>query len=128
MARISKIAQLLLSLAVLGLFWQIYPGVMVFVASAVGLVYVAASVCALRGSRLANRVAIAFSAATAILATLAVLRFARSGFSYATGNYEWHDGVYWTPYAFLAIAAGAALVVGLRLALWRSGSSRETQP
>jgi len=127
MARISKIAQLFVSLAVLGLFWRIYPGVMVLFASAIGLIYVAASICALRGCRLANQVAIAFSAATAILATLAVLRFARSGFSYATGNYEWHDGVYWTPYAFLAVAAGAALVVVLHLALWRSANSRESQ-
>ena len=100
---------------------------MVLFASAIGLIYVAASICALRGCRLANQVAIAFSAATAILATLAVLRFARSGFSYATGNYKWHDGVYWTPYAFLAVAAGAALVVVLRLALWRSANSRESQ-
>ena len=127
MARISKTAQLFVSLAVAGLPWLIYPGVMVLIASATGLVYVAASIGALRGSKLASRVALAFSVATAILATLAVLRFARGGFSYVSGNFEWHDGIYWTPYAFLAIAVGATLVVLSHLVSSRPGSGGDPQ-
>lgn len=127
MARISKAAQLFVSLAVVGLFWLIYPGVMVLVASAVGLIYVASAVAALRGNKLGSRVAFAFSAATAILATLGATRLAGSGFSFTSGDFEFHDGVYWTPYAFLAVATGATLVVVLHLISWSTESGSETQ-
>lgn len=127
MVRIAYIIQLIVSLAVIGLFWMIYPGAMVLAASALGLVYVAASAGALRGSRLASRVAFAFSATTAILAALAVLRFVGNSFSYLSGSFELHDGVYWAPYAFLAIATGATLVVVLQLYSRRAGSSGEAQ-
>jgi hypothetical protein len=113
--RAVKIFQLLVSLSVVGLFWLIYPGIMVLIASAVALLYVAAAVGALRGHYAAGRVAFVGSLATAILATVAVLRFVGNGFSYRLGNFELHDGVYWPPYAFLAIAIGASLVVSLQL-------------
>jgi hypothetical protein len=127
MVRIEHIIQLIVSLALIGLFWMIYPGVMVFAASALGLVYVAASIGAIRGSLLGGRVAFAFSAMTAILATLAVLRFVGNSFSYLSGSFESHDGVYWVPYAFLAVATGATLVVVLQLYSWRAGSGGEAQ-
>ena len=115
MIRATRIIQLLVSLSVVGLFWLIYPGVMLLVAAAVALLYVAAAVGALRGNYVAGWVAFLGSLATAILATLAVLRFIANGFSYPWGNFDLHDGVYWPPYAFLAIATGASLVVGLQL-------------
>lgn len=115
MIRATRIIQLLVSLSVVGLCWLIYPGVMVLVATAVALLYVAAAVGALRGYYVAGRVASLGSLATAMLATVAVLRFVRNGFSYPSGNFALHDGVYWLPYAFLAIAIGAWLVVGLQL-------------
>jgi hypothetical protein len=127
MVRIEHIIQLIVSLALIGLFWMIYPGVMVFAASALGLVYVAASIGAIRGSLLGGRVAFAFSAMTAILAMLAVLRFVGNNFSYLSGSFESHDGVYWVPYAFLAVATGATLVVVLQLYSWRAGSGGEAQ-
>lgn len=127
MLRIAHIIQLIVSLAVIGLFWMIYPGVMVLAASALGLVYVAASVAAIRGSKPGSRVAFAFSATTVILAALSVLRFVGNGFSYLSGNFQLHDGVYWAPYAFLAIASGATLVVVLQLVAWRTGSGGEAQ-
>lgn len=117
MMRIAHVIQLIVSLAVLGLFWLIYPGVMVLFASAVGLLYVAASIGALRGSLLASRVALGFSVATAILAAAAVLRFVGNDFSYLSGSFVLYDGVYWPPYAFLAIANGATFVVVLHLVL-----------
>jgi len=115
MIRATRIIQLVVSLSVVGLFWLIYPGVMLLVAAAVALLYVAAAVGALRGNYVAGRVAFVGSLATAVLATLAVLRFIANGYSYKSGNFELHDGVYWPPYAFLAIAIGASLVVGLQL-------------
>ena len=120
MLRIAHILQLIVSLAVLGLFWLIYPGVMALVASAVALLYTAAAIGALRGSKGAGAVALAFTAATAILATLAVLRFAGNGFDYLAGNFERYDGIYWLPYAFVAVALGATLVVLLQVVAMRS--------
>lgn len=126
MARASNIIQLLVAVAVIGLFFLIYPGVMVLFASAVGLVYVAAAVGALRGSRVAGWIATGFSAATALLATLGVFRFVGNGFGFLSGNFDSAEGIYWVPYAFLAIAISATLVVVLRLALVlvRSGESQ----
>lgn len=115
MTRVSGIIQLLIALSVVGLFGLIYPGVMAIVATGVALVYVAVALGALRGNRVAGWAAFVFSLATAVLATAAVLRFIGNGFSYPSGNFELHDGVYWPPYAFLAIAIGASLVVGLQL-------------
>ena len=116
MMRIAQIIQLVVSLAVLGLFWLLYPGVMVLFASAAGLLYVAASIGALRGSLLAGRVALGFSVAAAILAAAAVLRFVGNDFNYLSGNFVLYDGVYWPPYAFLAIANGAAASIVLQVA------------
>ena len=121
MTRVSKTIQLLVSLSVVGLFWLIYPGVMVLFASAVGLVYVAAAVGALLGNHLASQIAFALSLVTAILTTLGVLRFISNGFSYVSGNFEPHDGIYWPPYAILAVALGTALVVVLQIAGRRIG-------
>jgi len=115
MIRATRIIQLLVSLSVVGLFWLIYPGVMLLVAAAVALLYVAAAVGALRGNYVAGWIAFVGSLATAVLATLAVFHFIANGYSYQSGNFELHDGVYWPPYAFLAIAIGASLVVGLQL-------------
>lgn len=126
MARVTDIIQLAVSLAVTGLFWMIYPGVMVILAMAVGLTYVTASIGALRGSRLGGRVALALTLATAVLAALAVSRFVGNGFSYSSGNFDQQDGIYWLPYAFLAITIGAVLVLVLRLALAR-GTGSESQ-
>ena len=124
MRRVSRIIQLLVSVSIVGLFWLIYPGSMVIVATGVALVYVAAAVGALRDNRVAGWAAFVFSLATGVLATTAVLRFIRNGFSYATGDFELHDGIYWPPYAFLAIAAGATIVVGLHLVQYfRTGLS-----
>ena len=115
MTRVSKTIQLLVSLSVAGLFWLIYPGVMVVLAITVALIYVAAAIGAIRGNRLAEKAALAFTLATTVLAFIAVLRFIGNGFRYQSGNFELHDGFYWPPCAFLAIAIGAVLVVVLRL-------------
>jgi hypothetical protein len=127
MPRIARIIQLLVSLAVAGLFWLIYPGVMVIVATAAGLLYVAASLFALRGSKLATWIALTLSVATAVLTTLAVLRFAGNSFSYLAVNFKGHGGIYRTPYAFLAIAIGAALAVILQVVAARPGRSGGVQ-
>jgi hypothetical protein len=127
MARFSRIIQLTVSLAVVGLFWLIYPGVMVIAATAAGLLYVAASLLALRGGKPAARIAFTLSAITAALTTLAVLRFAGNGFNYLSGNFESHGGIYWPPYAFLAIAIGAALAVMLQVVAMRFGRGGTVQ-
>lgn len=114
MARIAHIIQLIVSLSIVGLFWLIYPGVMVLFAGVLGLVYVAAAIGALRGSLIAGRIALGFSIATALLGALAVHRFIGNGFSYVSGNFPPNEGIYWPPYIFLAIAVCAALVVGLQ--------------
>ncbi len=122
MTRISRIAQLIVALAILGLPCLIYPGVMVLFAIAPGLVYVAAAVAALRGSKLASQIAFTLSLATTIIAVFAVLRFMGNGFNYWSGNFQSHDGIYWPPYTFLAVAIGATLVVVLHLISWRTES------
>ena len=92
---------------------------MVIFASAVGLVYLAASFGAIRDSRVAVWTAFAFSIVTALLATLGVSRFMRNGFDFLAGNFDQHSGVYLLPYIFLAISIGAVLVVALHLVSWR---------
>ena len=126
MARVADVIQLAISFAVIGLFWLIYPGVMLLIASAIGMAYVLASAGALRGNLLAGRIALVFTATTAIFALLGTSRFAVNGFSYLSGNFAHEGGIYWLPYAFLAIAAGAAVVVLMRMVSARRDS--ECQP
>lgn len=121
MTRVSRIIQLLVALSVVGLFWLIYPGVMVIVATGVALMYLAAAAGALRGNHVAGWVAFVFSLATAVLASAAVLHFIGNGFNYLSGNFQLRDDIYWPPYAFLAIAGSATIVVVLHLKNWKSG-------
>ena len=114
-----KSCQLVVSIAVIGSIWLIYPGAMVIFASAVGLAYLAASFGAFHDNRIAIWVAFAFSVATAVLAALGVSRFIRNGFDFLAGNFDQQSGIYLPPYVFIAIAIGAVLVVALHLVSWR---------
>lgn len=92
---------------------------MAIFASAVGLVYLAASLGAIRDNRIAIWIAFAFTVVTAVLSALGVSRFTRNGFDFLAGNFDQQSGIYLPPYVFLAISIGAVLVVALHLVCWR---------
>tara|TARA_R110002049_G_scaffold119755_2_gene274069 strand:- start:179 stop:520 length:342 start_codon:yes stop_codon:yes gene_type:complete len=112
------------------LIWLIYPGVMAIFASAVGSIYLLASLGAMRDYRFAVWISFAFSVATAILAMLSVVVFVQNGFDFLSGSFAQQDGIYLPPYIFLTILVGAVLVVGLQLLYWgrvlRGGGVSET--
>ena len=119
MIKFLKSAQIAISLGVILLFWAIYPGVTAFVASAVGLIYVAMSVGALQEKRIPIWIAFAFSTAVAILSVLGINRFVRNGFDFMAGNFSHGAGVYLPPYLFLALSITSILVVFAHLISWR---------
>jgi hypothetical protein len=114
-----KSAQLLISLGVIVLFWQVYPGILVVLASAVGMIYVAASIGAVLDNRIAIWVAFIFTTIAAVLSALGVNRFSQKGFDFLVGNFEQQGDFYFPPYLFLIISLGAASVVIAHAASWR---------
>jgi hypothetical protein len=124
-----KSVQLIVAFAVVVLFWLIYPGIMVIFASAVGMIYVAASIGAIFEYRTAIWAAFVFSAIAAVFSAFGVNRLLRNGFDFLEGTFDQTGGFYLTPYLFLAISIGAALVVIAQLASWRwmvPGQSKES--
>jgi hypothetical protein len=124
-----KSAQLVTAFAVVALFWLIYPGIMVILASGVGLIYVAASIGAILENRLAIWTAFVFSAIAAIFSAFSVHQFLRNGFDFLAGTFDQTDVFYLPPYLFLAISIGATLVVIAHLTSWRwmvPGQPKET--
>lgn len=119
MIEVLKWLQLAVSIGVIALFWRIYPGVMVVLATAAGLCYVASAVVAFRNYRVAIWLAFAFSALTAIFATLSVRRYIQNGFDFLAGNFVGHSGIDLTPYVFLLISLTSMLVVVMHVAAWR---------
>ena len=129
MISLLKSTQLVIAIAVIALFWLIYPGIMMVFASGAGIIYVAASIGALFENRIAIWTAFVFSTVTAILSALGVTRFLRSGFDFLAGKFDETGDIYLLPYLLLAISIGAALVVIAHLASWRwmvSGQPKET--
>jgi hypothetical protein len=114
-----KFAQLAISLGVIVLFWNIYPGIMLILASAVGMIYLAASIGAILDNRIAIWVAFVFTTIAAVLSALGVNRFLRNGFDFLAGNFEQQGAFYLPPYLFLVISLGATSVVIAHLASWR---------
>lgn len=114
-----KFTQLTIAIAVNVLFLLIYPGVMVFFAIGVGIIYVLVSIGAILENRFAIWAALIFSAFTAVLSAIAVNRFLRNGFDLLIGTFEQTSDFYLPPYLFLAISIGAAVVVVAHFACWR---------
>ncbi len=119
MIKSLKILQLLVSTSVIVLFWLIYPGVSVVIASAVGLCYVFSSLGAMRDNPLAIWVAFILSLATSILSALGVKRFLSAGFDFLAGHYGLQGEFYLSPYVFLFIALTSTLVVLMHFSSWR---------
>jgi len=92
---------------------------MVVFASVIGLVYVAASAGARGDSRIAIWIAFVFSVLTAMLSTAGFIRFLGGEFSFLTGNFPSHSGIYLPPYLFLLISLGSIFVVIASLVSWR---------
>ena len=127
MIKFLKSAQLAISLGVIVLFWAIYPGIMAYFASAVGLIYVAVSVGAFQEKRIPIWIAFAFSTAVTVISVLGVNRFVRNGFDFMAGNFPNGAGVYLPPYLFLAISITSMLVVIAHVISWRWMVGRQTE-
>jgi len=127
MIKFLKSAQLAIALGVILLSWSIYPGVMAFFASAIGLIYVAVSVGAFQEKRIPIWIAFAFSTVVAVVSALGVNRFLRNGFDFVAGNFPHGGGVYLPPYLFLAISITSMLVVIAHLISWRWLVGGETE-
>lgn len=114
-----KSVQLIVAFAVVVLFWLIYPGIMVIFASAMGMIYVVASIGAILEYRTAIWAAFVCSVIAAVLSAFGAIRFLRNGYDFLEGTFDQTVGFYVIPYLFLAISIGAALVVIAHLASWR---------
>ena len=122
-----KSVQLATSVGVVILFWLIYPGVMAMFATAVGMVYVGASIGAIFNFRIAIWFGLLFSILTAILSTLGVSQFVRHGFNFGAGNFDGLSGIYFPPYVFLILSLASTLLGLLHVVSWRwtlSGSQQ----
>lgn len=117
--RLLKALQLAVAASAIVLSWLIYPGVMVLGATVVGACYMVASVLALADKRIAIWTATLFTTLAAVLTTLAVGQFRRSGFSFLSGSYESHSDFYAVPYLFLLMSIGSLLAVVLNAVCWR---------
>lgn len=117
MIRALKSLQLMTSMAVL-LFSLSYPGVMVVITSAIGIVYVAAAIGSMRDSLVAIWLAFIFSLLAATYSTPAVVYIRARGFDFLTGEWPHHDGFDVYPYLFLVISCGSIVVVILHVASW----------
>jgi hypothetical protein len=118
MISILKAAQLALSLGAIVLVWVVFPGLMVIIATAIGIIYVAAAIGAILDYRMAIWAAFVFSIITAAYSIYGVIQFSRNGFDFLTGNFDQHGGFYFYPYMFLAISLGAGFVVIANLVSW----------
>lgn len=117
MLRFLKAAQLSVSLGVIFLFWLIYPGTMVVFASAIGMIYVAASIGAILDNRKGIWLGFIFTTITAALSTLGL--YLRNGFDFIEGKFDQQGGFYLPPCLFLAISLVSISVVILHLVSWR---------
>ncbi len=114
-----KILQLFVSTSVIVLFWLIYPGALVVIATGVGLCYLLSSLGAMRDNRMAIWFAFIFSAATSVLSALSVHRFLSAGFDFLAGHHDQQSGFYLPPYLFLLITLTSTVVVLMHLVSWR---------
>lgn len=110
-----KVLQLAVSFCVLVLFWLIYPGVLLYVVGAVGLIYVAAALFAMRDALVGIWVAFAFTVMAFAFTLWGVYRYLDNGFSFLSGNFPGRSGVYWPAYLFLFVALGSFVVIVLHL-------------
>jgi hypothetical protein len=105
--------QLAVSIAVLFLFWLIYPGVLLLFAGAVGVCYVLAAIAAAGDRRIAIWAAFAFTLLTFAFSTYGVYRYLDNGFQYLAGNFPGRPGIYWPAYVFAFVAVGSFAVIVL---------------
>lgn len=114
---VTKGLQLAAAIGLLVLFWAIYPGALLLIAVGVAVLYIAAAVGAFF-SRLADRIALAFTVPAIAFAGWGVYRYTDNGFNWLGGHFDGRDGVYWPAYLFLSVGlcGGAAI---LRRALTR---------
>jgi hypothetical protein len=117
--QLLKAVQVAVSVVVMALVWLIYPGVLVAVATLVALLYLTACLFAAADRRIGIWSAFLFTGLTAVLSTLGVSRFLRSGFNFLSGSYESYSEFYAVPYLFLVTSVGSILVVVLHAACWR---------
>jgi|SRR5690606_7979750 len=111
--RLLKALQLGVSVGLLVLFWLIYPGVLLAVAGAVGLCYVAVSLLAMRDWLVAIWIAFGFTLLAFAFSAWGVYRYLDNGFEFLSGNFPGRTGIYWPAYLFLLIALGSLAVIVL---------------
>ena len=119
MIKALKSIQFMTSVTVTALFWLIYPGVMVLLASIVGLCYMMTAIGAIFENRIAIWFAFAFSVLTSILSSFGVARFVRGSFDFSVGNWGMSDEFYVHPYLFVIISLMSTVVVIMHLLSWQ---------
>ena len=103
---------------VLVLFWLIYPGVMMMLASVVGLCYVAAAIGAAFDRPVGVWLALGFSVLAFAFSAYGVYRYLVNGFGFLSGNFANLEGVHWPAYRFLLVALGSLAVIVLHAVSW----------
>ncbi len=119
MISILKSIQLIASIGVTVTILLIYPGIMAVFLSAVGFCYMLVAVAAIGNNLVAIWLAFLFSALTAVLSLLGVIRFLSNGFNYLAGNWQSYDEFYFVPYLFLIIFLLSGLAVILHIVSWK---------
>ena len=114
-----KALQLAVSVGVLVLFWLIYSGVLLALASVVGLCYVAAALVATRDRLAGIWLAFAFGLLAFAFSAWGVYRYLDNGFDYLSGNFDGRTGIYWPAYLFLLVTLGSITVIVLHALSWR---------
>ena len=119
MISVLKSTQFVTSIIVAVSFWLIYPGVMVFFASIVGLCYMMTAIGAIFENRIAIWFAFAFSVLSSILSSFGVARFIQGNFDFSVGNWGMSDEFYVHPYLFVIISLMSTVVVIMHLLSWQ---------
>ncbi len=119
MIKALKSIQFMTSVTVTALFWLIYPGVMVLLASIVGLFYMMAAIGAIFENHIAIWFAFAISLLTAILSSLGVVRFAQGSFDFLAGNWGKSEEFALHPYLFVIVSLMSTVVVIMHLISWQ---------
>ena len=108
-----KALQLAVSVAVLVLFWLIYPGILLLVTGIAGVCYVIAAIAAASDRVVGIWAAFFFTLLAFAFSTWGVYRYLDNGFEYLSGNFPSRTGIHWPAYLFLFIAVGSLAVIVL---------------
>lgn len=110
-----KTLQLVASLALIALFWRLYPGATLVPTLVFAGGYAAAAVLAALDFRIGIWLALPCGVVTALFASYGVYRYVVNGFNFLAGTDSRIESVQVLPYLFLVVAAASLAAVLLHL-------------